>query len=128
MDELYVPYIAAQTLKQVGFNEPCKGVFMNGQCMILDSYSYNKLFEATDTCSAPTVQTALRWLKDERHIFVEVTADEYLFAYTVKIFTIEKGWTPVRGQEKQTFDTYEDAVCEGLMTGLKYLYYNGKEN
>ena len=41
MIEDYVPYIAAQTLKQVGFNEPTKAVFMNGQCMLLDSYSYN---------------------------------------------------------------------------------------
>lgn len=126
--EDYVPYIAAQTLKQVGFNEPCKSVFMNGQCMILDSYSYNKLFEATNTCSAPTMQMALKWLRNERYTHVEIRADGYKFTYTIKHLSIEKGWVERKGLERQEFDTYEDAACDGLITALKYLYYNGKEN
>ena len=128
MIEDYVPYIAAQTLKQVGFNEPTKAVFMNGQCMLLDSDSYNSLFGTSDTCSAPTMQMAFKWLRDERYTHVEITADGNGFAYTIKHYSIEKGWVERKGQDRKTFPTYEDAACEGLITGLKYLYYYGKEN
>lgn len=128
MNEDYVPYIAAQTLKQMGFNEPCKGVYMRGQCMLLDSYSYNKLFESTDTCSAPTMQTAFKWLRDERYTFVEITTFGDGYTYTIKHFSIEKGWVERVGLEKQHFETYEDAACDGLITALKYVYYDGKEN
>lgn len=127
MNEDYVPYIAAQTLKQHGFNEPCKGVYMNGQCVLLQSYSYNKLFEAYDTCSAPTMQTAFKWLRNKYNIFVEITTYGDGYAYTIKRFSTENGW--VKLSDKSTaFETYEDAACDGLITALKYLYYNGKEN
>lgn len=126
--EDYVPLIAAQILKEVGFNEPCKGVFVNGQAMLLSSLSYNSLFQYTDTCSAPTLQMALKWLRDERHIFIEITASGSLFTYTIKHYSIEKGWIERNNQEKKTFSSYEDAVCDGLIKGLKYTYYDGKEN
>ena len=128
MNEDFVPYIAAQTLKQHGFNEPCKGVYMNGQCMLLQSYSYNKLFEASDTCSAPTMQSAMKWLRNERDTFVEITTFGYGFTYTIKHFSIESGWVERRGLEKRHFDTYEDAACDGLITALKYVYYDERQN
>ena len=127
MNEDYVPYIAAQTLKQMGFNEPCKGVYMHGQCMLLDSYSYNKLFENTDTCSAPTIAVALKWLRNNYNIFVEITTFGDGYTYTIKQFSVENGWVS-RTNDKPKFDTFEDAVCDGLITGLKYSYYDGKEN
>lgn len=127
MNEDYVSYIAAQTLKQIGFNEPCKGVYMHGQCMLLDSYSYNKLFEATDTCSAPTIAVALKWLRNNYNIFVEITTFADGYTYTIKQFSVENGWV-TRTDMKNVYESYEDAVCDGLITGLKYSYYDGKEN
>jgi hypothetical protein len=126
--EDYVPLIAAQILKEVGFNEPCKGVFMNGQCMLLSSLSYNSLFQYSDTCSAPTMQMALKWLREERNIFVEIRADRDAFSYTIKFLTLGVGWKEAPEQETKTYETFEEAACEGLIRGLKYTYYNGKEN
>ena len=127
MTEDIVPAQAAMFLKELGFNVPCKAFFMGGQCYTLNSLSYNSLFEnKPEQFSAPTIQTALKWLRNEKNVFIEVRTEDSKFKYKIKIRTQNK-WSTY-WDNLILFDTYEDAICDALIEFLLRLVYDERTN
>lgn len=129
MTEDIVPAQAAMFLKELGFNVPCKAFFIGGQCYTVNSLSYNSLFEnEPEQFSAPTIQTALKWLRNEKNIFIEVKAEGSKFKYKIKS-RIQNVWFTCWDNLTLTlFDTYEDAVCDALNEILLKLAHDERTN
>lgn len=127
MTEDIVPAQAAMFLKELGFNVPCKAFFVGGQCYTLNSLSYNSLFEnKSEQFSAPTIQTALKWLRNEKNVFIEVRTEDSKFKYKIKTRTQNK-WSTY-WDNLTLFDTYEDAICDALIEFLLRLAYDERTN
>jgi len=73
--EDYVSFETAKLLKKKRFNEPCHGCYItNKEIGYYDYYSTN--FELRDDIiSAPTLQMAMKWLRNEHDLFIRITED-----------------------------------------------------
>ena len=74
MDENYVRFGQAVTLKELGFDWECRqGWVLN--CMKVWAYQPYRYFESVsnndeyETISAPTLSQAQKWLREKRNIF-----------------------------------------------------------
>lgn len=69
--EDFVTFEIAKKLKEKGFNEPCYKYYQKG---VLDSDDcWNRYNKGTaDRCSAPTISQVLKWLREEKDIFIEL--------------------------------------------------------
>lgn len=69
--EDFVPFEIAKKLKEKGFNEPCYKYYQKG---VLDSDDcWNRYNKGTaNRCSAPTISQVLKWLREEKDIFIEL--------------------------------------------------------
>jgi hypothetical protein len=76
IEKEFVPYTEALELKQLGFDEPCLKLYVNGN-IALRPYS-----ESNEVVNAPTYSQARRWLR-EKHGYCsyikEATKGTYRF-------------------------------------------------
>jgi hypothetical protein len=82
MNKEFVPYELALELKQLGFDEPCFGVYATK-----DGYVRKSAYD--ENGDAPLYQQAFRWFEDNYSYFVDIKTDttpnEILgFDYTIK--------------------------------------------
>ena len=94
-----VSFEIAQKLKEKGFKEKCfayyasydatlfynKSNFRGG---IVDDclYSYNSLRESVSTSElidAPTISQVLKWLREEKKLFVQISLFQYCYDYCI---------------------------------------------
>ena len=77
IQEAYVSFETAKLLKEKGFDEECwywyeeDGYFNASN----DDYGFQSNSDHISNdfiCSAPTLQMALRWLREVHHIFIEI--------------------------------------------------------
>ena len=69
MEKDFVPYEEALALKELGFNEPCFGVFPEGSKLVKingEPRNWNDNVINGETTSAPTFSQAFRWFRDKR--------------------------------------------------------------
>lgn len=75
--EDYCSYEVAKLLKEKGFDEPCLQVWECGPdkkyLFRLQSSCYQNITEK-DSCLAPTHQMAMKWLREEYNIFIQISA------------------------------------------------------
>ena len=69
--EDYVSFETAKLLKEKGFDEPCNHYDDCGQFWIPGGYNKNLSYHFP----APTLQMAMKWLREERKLYVNVWAD-----------------------------------------------------
>lgn len=111
--ECYVSLEVAKLLKEAGFNWACRGYFddtefhPNGS---VECTNYN-----SSTCKylkAPTLEIAQRWLREEKSIYIGITAIE-----NKRAVTNSDGWTFHYEYGKPTFDCdIQDERCENMCT------------
>ena len=68
MEKDFVPYEEALALKELGFNEPCFGVFPEGSKLVKingEPRNWNDNVINGETTSAPTFSQAFRWFRDK---------------------------------------------------------------
>ena len=74
--EDYVSFETAKLLKEKGFDELCHYVYMpNGQTFYmhrLSEYSFERNSAITSAYSAPTLQLAMKWLREAHHLTIDV--------------------------------------------------------
>ena len=113
--EDYCSFEVAKLLKEKGFNEPTCGYYH-------DDYM-NTLLIATASChngsinaiAAPTLQMAMKWLREEKHIFIRIIQSN------IEYCSCEIYFDRVRcHQFWKSFDSYEEA-CEAA---IKYCLTN----
>lgn len=135
--EDYVSFEIAKLLKEKGFDEYCKSVYHVGSVCSVASLRYhdneeygavidekqNSDFGKYDNAiSAPTLQMAMKWLREVHHIFIDVDYDIRLGnnPYFTLITDMNK-WDYFKGHDLPTEkETYEEA-CEAA---IKYCLEN----
>ena len=69
LEKDFVPYEEALALKELGFDEPCFGVFPDGSKLVKingEPRNWNDNVINGETTSAPTFSQAFRWFRDKR--------------------------------------------------------------
>ena len=126
-NESIVSYETAKLLKQAGFNDTCRAFWKvwngktnlyncdKGQCF---DYCCNNMFEmyndsAEENVTAPTLQMAMKWLRETHNLFVDIYYDyDFREGYKFSIHKLTKGTTLETHNEN--YSTYEEACEEGI--------------
>jgi len=117
--EDYVSFESSKLLKEKGFDGKCDYLYVDGKLVRALGCACNwndgeTLFaDYKNECSAPTIQMAMKWLREVYNIHIEVT---YFFEPHIYKYTIT--YTPVAlnsvSSHPQCFNTYEEA-CEAAI-------------
>ena len=122
--EDYVSFETAKILKEKGFDESISMVYMSyGDLCKLHRYdsicnsNYNDITKNYFECTAPTLQMAMKWLREVHNVFIEpkMSKNTFLWGYRV---SISNGRT--RCIHANIFNKYEEA-CEAA---IKYCLEN----
>jgi len=113
MDIEFVPSEEALALKELGFNEPCFGVFPEGSKLVKingEPRNWNDNVINGETTSTPTFSQAFRWFRDKHNlhavIMSKITPSNTTVYYIYK-GKIEKDWN-------NCFESYEQAELDCL--------------
>lgn len=144
--EDYVSFEVAKLLKEKGFDEPCDFVYDGGKLewihhkfiFLGGKISTNSEFRDSEIISAPTIQMAMKWLREKHHIVIDVCLEDYIteldgsltitYTYTIWHFnrhllhTDKKDirYTDATIDDGGEFESYEEA-CEA---GIRYCLEN----
>ena len=123
--EEYISLETAKIAREKGFNELIYTLYKNGEFKINKSHTLSHFYQKinnkgmTDNCcSAPTQSFLARWLRENHEIHVDITFwnfnDSHYCEYTYNITR------PLENLTKKVlwFDTYEDAMENGLQEAL----------
>jgi hypothetical protein len=98
MTKEFIPYEQALELKELGFDEPCFGIWMergNKHDVIYVAKQEDAwMAEQNDGILAPLYQQAFRWLL-EKHNLYGITIPTITMAWTFKTMTIAQGMVEV---------------------------------
>lgn len=120
MNEDFVSFDLAKKLKDKGFNCEYPFAMYDKYEQFCPLYSSDKYYFGIDgfdkhACIAPTISQVLKWLREEKVLFVEVSANNYT-AFDFYFTIYEKGeecWI-VCGFDEEYHDTYEAAALAGI--------------
>lgn len=130
--EDYTSYEVAKLLKDKGFDGICRaGYTSHGNLHVLEVKEYLTNQVCPDTywaCAAPTLQMARKWLREEKHFYIQIMLDSWALGshsgYYIVIQDTNSDFEEIspRVNEEDTvfFSTYEEA-CEAA---LKYVLEN----
>ena len=124
MEEEFIPYKQALALKELGFDEPCLGLFKFDNLSLEYPYLTNTGLSNSNLdkyCSAPLYQQAFRWFKDKHNLHAEpYTADMGAIEYCFQIrdlYSEKYVYDNFKGAGSSyigTFNTPEEAELECL--------------
>lgn len=125
--EDYVSFESAKLLKEKGFVGECH-VFYNSDGYILDrntcgaNLGDRELSEDEFLC--PTIQTAMKWLREVHNYDISICLDSYVEPYDNLYYIVirrrKDKYENISPCEQAYFDTYEEA-CEAA---IKYCLEN----
>ena len=139
--EDYVSFETAELLKKKGFDEKCISVYNDGELQLVSSldifcgegYGEQILTYTNSECewspimiSAPTLQMAMKWLREVYHIIISVrlfNSAEHFYLGEPNQFTVDIATTTMSSQKghiRAFYSTYEEA-CE---SAIKYCLEN----
>jgi hypothetical protein len=113
MTKEFIPYQEALALKQLGFDEPCFGLWNinNGkyEVDIIGVCKYSEEFKYREVL-APTYQQAFRWFREKYNLFGQVNIRTYY------IYEISNDGIAIKmaSQYDKLLNTYEEAELECL--------------
>lgn len=132
--EDYVSFETAKLLKEKGFDGPCYKVWEShgdSQTLVGVPWAVNR--ESVDAATkqytydlgnkvegylAPTPQMAMKWLREEKHIFIEVLVDTMIKgAFTWRLFEYPS-------LEIMPYDGWEHTYEEACEAAIKYCLEN----
>ena len=119
--EDYVKFETAKLLKDKGFDEYCGYYNSDGEHCGYCVYNH----KGKDYISAPTLQMAMKWLREVKDIYIDVTSrfsfnadKDVCFSYSIKL--VDKYKSNWIANEDGEWLTYEEA-CEAA---IKYCLEN----
>ena len=114
IEEAFVSFDIAKRLKEKGFNEECFGYYnRDGQIDTTFGRWYNDAFIIGSYVAAPTQQMAMRWLREQKGIFIAINLTRDGKNYEIDIY--KDGRFYAAAYEDMEFQTYELAVGFGLL-------------
>lgn len=117
--EDYVSFEVAKLLKEKGFDEPCRAIYEEKILRINTLCDYFNSELSSYVC-APTLQMAMKWLREIHNIFIEISVDEMLKdeGYQWALYNNDtKEIKPYAGWR----DLYEEACEEAIKYSLENL-------
>lgn len=116
--EDYVSFETAKLLKEKGFDSECDYLYVNGNIVRAQGYrcNWNKgetiFTNYKNECSAPTLQMAMKWLREVHDVIINIFYDGEEEAWCAEYYRMLIGDYVLIGHYK----TYEQA-CE---TAIKW--------
>ena len=122
--EDYCSYEVAKLLKEKGFDEPCDNYYDQSsdepQQLTLDEmyYSYDEFLKA------PTQQMAMKWLREEKNIFIVIEPHAYDYvneknkSYSCSLWIGDNYYEYL---ESKDYPSYEEAVESAIKYSLENL-------
>ena len=94
--EDYVSFETAKLLKEKGFNEYCYGYYYTSKYMTYGEFKQKNLELFPDSYSAPTLQMAMKWLREVHNILLVVDYEYECDStpYYFKIYRLGKNGKP----------------------------------
>ncbi len=109
MEKEFIPYEQALSLKELGFDKPCFGVF--DYCDILH---FGKIYYYLDikepSYLAPTFSQAFRWFREKYKLEYHIKS-EMIGYYT---YIVDRNINKTLSLKNNIFQTYEEAELECL--------------
>ena len=84
MNKEFVTYEQAVALKELGFDEPCLGLYHNDKTLYPTQCKSHEQFHG-QVCSAPLYQQAFRWFREKCNLYSEINLDSYKEPYSLKV-------------------------------------------
>lgn len=130
--EDYVSFETAKLLKEKGFDVECDYLYVDGKLVRAQGCACNwnngeTLFtDYKNECSAPTIQLAMKWLREVHNLVVSVepeinTDSELDLFYVFKIFKIKDTLTQLIYNGYELCDSYKEACEEAIRYTLENL-------
>jgi hypothetical protein len=131
MNEDCVTYELAAKLEEKGFDEPCYGYYHwyggndsfelcgNGDRDFLNSKNKHRI-------AAPTIPQVLKWLREEKKIFVVIAVNPTLstkdkIAYYYQVYSNSNGVTSDYYESEECYAQWEDCAIGSIKSVLKHL-------
>jgi hypothetical protein len=111
MNKEFIPYEQALALKELGFDEPCFGYYLDNEFQFFaDVRSCNTNSEFGFYPTALTYSQAFRWFREE-YVLDSIVQPTYSTKYQYRVFKVEaKSKVQVYGDYmSKEFNTYEEA-------------------
>lgn len=129
--EDYVSFETAKLLKEKGFNENTPVNYFVGDdkprgCVVGEMIYHKRLEEDTHLIAAPTLQMAMKWLREVHHYYIQVMLDSWVregrMGYYVVIQKTDSDFEMMLQDavDEVFYQTYEEA-CEAA---IKYCLKN----
>jgi len=115
--EDYVSFETAKLMKEKGFNENTDKQFDSDK--IVGDYNITDRSRNPERyLDAPTLQMAMKWLREEKHIFIELLVDTMIKgAFTWRLFEYPS-------LEIMPYDGWEHTYEEACEAAIKYCLEN----
>jgi hypothetical protein len=112
MEKEFVPYELALALKELGFDEPCFGAWVNNELFITENEKPKIQSLSINQCTAPLYQQAFRWFREKRDLEYSIKKEYSTKKY---FYTIRKDGIVIDGTTPYDIaNNYEEAELECL--------------
>lgn len=122
VEEAYVSFETAKLLKEKGFNEECFALYNPDGVLIQSGIRLNNIQvgRVKGSYSAPTQQTAMRWLREAHNIHIDICSNWDAIHWLYQVFIITPRTARNSYVDKILYTSYEQAV----ETNIKYCLEN----
>lgn len=122
--EDYVSFEIAKLFKEKGFDEICIGFYTPQKELHFTFLGETNSMWLDDSISAPTLQMAMKWLREVHNYNISICLDSYVEPYDNQYYILirrrKDKYENISPCEQVFFDTYEEA-CEAA---IKYCLEN----
>ena len=121
----YCDYETCIALKELGYNgtpEECShfgAFYMNGEEIFYDRLYNSELKE--NECLRVPLYLAQKWLREEKKVIIVIVPYTYNIITETNIWTYEIWLEDNLEREVHDFNTYEEALSEGIKEAVKIL-------
>jgi hypothetical protein len=109
MNKEFIPYTEALALKELGFDEPCLGLFHNDKSFYSTQCKSHKQYHG-QVCSAPLYQQAFRWFREKYGYYYQIGNS----GDNTKFLMLRNSEMSIVWNDKG-FNTYEEAELACLI-------------
>jgi hypothetical protein len=111
MEKEFIPYEQALALKELGFEEPCFGAWVNNELFITKNEKPKIQSLSINQCTAPLYQQASKFFREKcnHYAFLQPTSDLISENYCFKILDQYSGKF-----YSKSYETYKEAELECL--------------
>ena len=119
IQEDYVSFETAKLLKEKGFKGEGRKFYEKGKIVdFIDYWHRITPEERYESIEAPTLQMAMKWLRKEKHIFIELLVDTMIKgAFTWRLFEYPS-------MEIMPYDGWEHTYENACEAAIKYCLEN----